>query len=111
MTSLAAEKIETLPGLHTCFTCADNMGCNLEMRCESMAGCLKWRCRVCRGPWWCVSMAHDKCMETGVPNGVFYQDGSSMVSLSDSSEHYLRSGYCSVHKSWRCGLEIPDADQ
>ena len=40
MTSLAAEKIETLPGLHSCFTCADNLGCNLEMRCESMAGCL-----------------------------------------------------------------------
>jgi hypothetical protein len=38
MTSLAAEKIETLPGLHSCFTCADNLGCNLEPRCESMDG-------------------------------------------------------------------------
>ena len=46
MTSLAAEKIETLPGLHSCFTCADNLGCNLEPRCESMDGCLKWRRRA-----------------------------------------------------------------
>jgi len=25
----------------TCFTCADNLGCNLEPRCESMDGCIK----------------------------------------------------------------------
>ena len=43
MTSLAAEKLETLPGLHSCFTCADNLGCNLAPRCESMTGCIKWR--------------------------------------------------------------------
>jgi hypothetical protein len=51
MTALTAEKIETLPRLHSCFTCADNLSCNLESRCESMAGCIKWRCRVCRAPW------------------------------------------------------------
>ena len=32
MTSLAAEKIETLLGLDSCFICADNLGCNLEPR-------------------------------------------------------------------------------
>jgi len=25
---------------------ADNLGCNLEPRCESMDGCLKWRRRA-----------------------------------------------------------------
>jgi len=50
MTSLAAEKTETLPGLHSCFTCADNLGCNLAPRCESMTGCIKWRWPGLQGP-------------------------------------------------------------
>jgi hypothetical protein len=50
MTALTAEKIESLHGLHSCLPCADNLGCNLEPRCESMAGCIKWRCGVCRVP-------------------------------------------------------------
>jgi hypothetical protein len=36
MTPLAAEKIDTLPGSHSCFTCADNLGYNLEPRCKSI---------------------------------------------------------------------------
>jgi hypothetical protein len=105
MTSLAAEKIETIPGLHSCFTCADTLGCNLEPRRESMAGCIKWRCRVCRAPWWVVGYDHEACNTTGVPNGVTYYDGTRMAPLPEASGHYYRhGGYCTVHKSWRCGL-------
>jgi hypothetical protein len=106
MTALTAEKIETLPGLHSCFTCADNLGCNLETRCESMAGCIKWRCRVCRAPWWAVGFDHEACNDTGVPNGVTYHDGTHMAPLPEASGHYYTHGgiYCEVHKSWRCGL-------
>lgn len=102
----AAEKIESGPGLLSCYYCADNLTCNLEPRRESMAGCQKWRCHVCRGPWWCTSLAHDKCMATGVPNGVTYHDGSSMKPLSDRSGHYMTHGgiYCEVHQSWRCNI-------
>ena len=92
MTSLAAEKIETIPGLHSCFTCADNLGCNLEPRCESMEGCIKWRCRVCRAPWWTVGYNHETCNATGVPNGVTYHDGTHMAPLPEASGHYYRHG-------------------
>ena len=89
----------------TCFTCADNLGCNLEPRCESMDGCIKWRCRVCRAPWWTVGYDHEACNARGVPNGVTYHDGTYMAPLPETSGHYfLPGGYCSVHKSWRCGL-------
>jgi len=103
---LEAEKIETLPGLHACFTCADNLGCNLEPRCESMSGCIKWRCRVCRAPWWTVGYDHEACNTTGVHNGVTYHDGTHMAPLPDASGHYYRhGGYCRVHQIWRCGIE------
>jgi len=69
MTSLAAKKIETLPGLHSGFTCADNLGCNLEPRCESMVGCIKWRCRVCRAPWWVVATTMKLAMPRAFPTG------------------------------------------
>jgi hypothetical protein len=102
--SQPAPKIEPGPGLLSCYTCADNLTCSLIPRRESMAGCQNWRCQVCRGPWWCASMAHDKCMETGVPNGIFYHDGGSMKPLSDATGHSYQGGYCLVHKSWRCGV-------
>jgi len=91
------------PRLLSCHNCADNETCGLDYRVD-LAGCTKWRCRVCRGPWWVTSMAHERCIETGVPNGIFYHDGGHMAPLSDASGHYMTHGgiYCEIHKSWRC---------
>lgn len=107
MTPQTAHKNKPGPGLLSCHTCADNQTCNLDYRQDSMAGCKKWRCQICRGPWWCISMAHDKCMETGVPNGIYYHDGSHRAPLSDASGHLMTHGgaYCEIHKSWRCGIK------
>ena len=100
----AAESTDSELGLHSCYGCTDNKTCNLPPRQDTMEGCRKWRCSVCRSPWWASAMDHNKCIATGVPNGVIYQDGSHMKPLSDRSGHYMTHGnaYCSVHSSWRC---------
>ena len=95
----------------SCYHCSDNETCNLGPRQSDMDGCPKWRCRICRGPWWATSMDHGACVATGVPNGVFYHDGSHMKPLSDRSGHYMTHGgaYCEIHASWRCQIhpEVP----
>ena len=94
--------------LHGCKNCADAATCNLPDRCTKGGGmgCEKWRCEVCRGPWWAISMNHRKCLDTGVPNGIRYHDGSAMKPMSFASGHILAGEYCQVHKSTRCAMRI-----
>jgi hypothetical protein len=100
-----AKKLAQKPRLQGCHYCADNPTCNLPAR-AALDGCQKWRCQVCRGPWWATSMDHAACIATGVPNGIHYRDGSTRKPLSDSSGHYMTHGgaYCEIHQSWRCLL-------
>ena len=98
---------EVKPGLHSCYHCHDNPTCNLELRQSDMDGCPKWRCQICRGPWWTPSLDHAKCVATGIPNGMTYHDGTTMRPLSDRSGHYMthNNAYCEIHHSWRCNVQ------
>ena len=108
MTALPAEKLEMQDCMtFSCLTCWDSPTCGLTPKGSgTMEGCKLWRCPVCRGPWWATSMNHNECLRTGVPNGVFYRDGSHMTPLNDANGHAMDGPYCRVHHSCLCGLSM-----
>jgi hypothetical protein len=105
MTALPAENLtpDPLPQ-HNCLICWDAPTCNLEANATDKAGCLNWRCQVCRGPILLGMLKHDRCMATGVPNGITYHDGTHRAPFPDANGHFYSGTFCKTHQSWRCGL-------